>query len=150
MRKTQRRHDINAAAKALRALELRKQGYQYAEIAAECGYADRATAYNTVQRELTRSLGEAAESLRTLEVMRLDEMLAALWPLAVRHQELIGEDDDIETIKLKLRGPDKFAIDRVLTIMERRAKLLGLDVEPSPSTGAGHLRREYGVDITQV
>jgi hypothetical protein len=47
--------------------------------------------------------------VRRLELERLDALLAVLWPLAVAAQ------------------PDQYAIDRVLAIMARRARYLGLD-----------------------
>jgi len=45
--------------------------------------------------------------LRALELLRLDELLNALWDTAI--------------------AGDLKAVDRVLKVMERRAKLLGLD-----------------------
>ena len=69
-----------------------------------------ATAYRRVQHALdavnARNI-EDAGTLRDIEAMRLDELQAAIWQKAVE-----GEGA---------------AIDRVLHVMARRAKLLGLD-----------------------
>jgi hypothetical protein len=53
---------------------------------------------------------EPFEQLRLMEVMRLDEMLAGLYGSAM--------------------AGDVAAVDRVLSIMARRARLLGLDAVP--------------------
>jgi len=57
---------------------------------------------------LKDTLREPAQELRDLEAERLDTMQESIW---------------------EKTGPEKMgAIDRLLRIMERRAKLLGLDV----------------------
>lgn len=82
--------------------------------------------YSTVGRDLTTVMAavrketvDAAGSVRDLEVARLDMMLSALWPKALKGETLV--------------------IDRVLRIMERRAALLGLDAPVKTDlTSAGH------------
>lgn len=98
---------INVAEKQRQALELRKAGASYAMIAERLGYENKGSAYRAVMTALDRTLREPADELRELEVARLDALLLALWPQATRG--------------------DLGAIDRVLRLMERRAKLLGLD-----------------------
>jgi hypothetical protein len=56
-------------------------------------------------------VSDAADEARKLELLRLDELLCALYERAI--------DGDIA------------AIDRVLAISYRRARLLGLDIQPS-------------------
>lgn len=102
--------DAAAALRAAQALNLRKLGATYETVARECGYTNRGTAYNAVQRELQRTLQEAADDLRTLEAQRLDDLYRAMIPKA-------------------LKG-DGWSVDRCLRIMERRAALLGLDYRP--------------------
>jgi hypothetical protein len=100
-----------------KALEMRIAGASYEAIAQELGYRSRSGAYQAVMTALKRTLQEPANELRTLEVRRLDEMLADLW--GKRKQPLVA--------------------DRILRIMERRAKLLGLDAPtkwaPTDPTG---------------
>jgi len=70
----------------------------------------KSAAYERVQRALAAIPAEAVDEYRRLETDRLDTLLE----LAMR----------------KVESEDKgflFAIDRVLAIMDRRAKLLGLD-----------------------
>lgn len=108
--KRQPARDVNAGLRAAQALNLRKLGATYEQIARECGYAHRGTAYAAVQRELQRTLQEPADELRRLEAQRLDDLYRAMIPKA-------------------LKG-DGWSVDRCLRIMERRAALLGLDYRP--------------------
>lgn len=115
-KKPPHRKDAAAAARALQALELRKAGLTYEQIARQCGYAGKGAAYNAVQRELQRTMQEPADDVRTLEVLRLDDLYRAMIPKA-------------------LKG-DTWSVDRCLKIMERRAMLLGLDAPKDAAAGA--------------
>lgn len=99
---------IKAAEMGLRALELRKAGATYETIAQMLGYSSKATAFNAVTRIMSQSKREATKEAFEMELRRLDDLMMTLWPLA-------------------RAGDNMAAIDRVLRIMERRAKLLGLD-----------------------
>lgn len=73
---------------------------------------DERYAWKDVKRELDKlrdEVEDSAEAVRTLELQRLDDMLKSLWPLVARS------------------NPDLKAMDRVLKLMERRARLTGLD-----------------------
>lgn len=98
---------VEAAQKRRRALQLRAAGANFDRIAEQIGYDNKGSAYRAVAQELRQLCQEPAEEVRDLELARLDQMQAALWPQAMRGQ--LG------------------AIDRVLKIMERRARYLGLD-----------------------
>jgi hypothetical protein len=91
------------------ALELRRAGLGYEAIGERLGLKKSQS-----HRLVTRALEEAraqvtanADELRAEELSRLDGMLQGLWPRA--------------------RKGEVSAVDRVLKIAERRAKLLGLD-----------------------
>ena len=100
---------VIAAERRARALQLRKEGANFDQIAEELGMS-RSAAHKTVQRAIaelaTLAETEVAE-IRALESARLDELQHAVWPQAV--------------------AGDLPALDRVIRIMERRARLLGLD-----------------------
>ncbi len=98
---------IKALDRQLKALELRKAGVPYQTIADQLGYSDRGSAYNSVQTALKKTLAEPADEVRRLELERLDALLMGMYPQA--------------------RKGNQGAVDRCLRIMERRAKLLGLD-----------------------
>jgi len=100
---------LQAREREAQAVELRKNGLSYAAIGAELGISDEG-ARKACKRALERMLSElqeSAEELREIELGRLDHMQTALWQKAL--------DGDCQTI------------DRVLRIMQRRAKLAGLD-----------------------
>lgn len=100
------------------AVKLRMGGATYDEIGSSLGIT-APTAYRAVKRAIGRVIAktsEDADQLRTLELQRLDKLLLALWPRASR-----GDDA---------------AVDRVLRVMERRAKLRGLDA-PVQVSGPG-------------
>jgi len=89
------------------ALTLRSRGYKYQQIADQMG-CSKPTAYARVQRALAAIPAEAVEEYRKLEGDRLDTLLnIAMYEAQTRKS--------------------MYAIDRVLSIMERRAKLMGLD-----------------------
>lgn len=94
------------------AVALRLVGLTYRDIGARLGISV-SSAYNRVKRELDRvneKSSEDALALRRLEIERLDRMWARLWPRAFREAPGVYK-----------------AMDGLLSIMERRAKLLGLD-----------------------
>ena len=103
------KNKVNAELAKKEALKHRAAGLNYRQIAEVTGVSP-ATAMKRVHSamaELKRDNLAEAELLVTLELERLDNMLNGLWPAAF--------------------AGDCAAVDRVLRIMERRAKLLGLD-----------------------
>lgn len=112
---------ITAAQRRERALELRKAGKSYSEIAADLGVTKQGVG-KMLKRELTllaESTQGMAAQYRQLELVRLDKLLAGIWD--------------------KAAGGDESAIDRALRIIAQRSKLLGLDmpikVAPTDPTG---------------
>jgi hypothetical protein len=103
--------------RAAHALELRIAGHSYRAIARALGVNER-TAFHDVQDELARLepvIKQKAERLRDLESRRLDRCTTVL--------DAALEDGDPRAVLASVR------------IMERRAKLLGLDA-PLQVTGA--------------
>jgi len=111
---------LSTAERRAFVLTLRRRGWIYARIVRAAieqfgidklpkGWDER-YAYKDVKRELDyirNQIGEDASAVLTLELNRLDVMFEAMYKQA--------------------RKGNQGAIDRVLRIMERRAKLLGLD-----------------------
>lgn len=92
-----------------KALELRRAGMAFSAIAAHIGIS-KSRAHELVCAGLEDARDQIAATsneLRAEEVSRLDGMLEKVYPKAAQG--------------------DLLAVDRVLKIMERRAKLLGLD-----------------------
>lgn len=99
---------IAAAERQQRALELRKAGMTLQEIANQLDYAQPCGAYKAIKAALAKLPVQAVQELRDLESERLDALQVNIWMRA-------------------LNGNVK-AIQQVLAIMARRARLLGLDV----------------------
>lgn len=130
---------IAAAERRVKALDYRKAGASYRAIARELGVSE-AQAHNDVQRSLADLAAQqqaSAEELRALELARLDDLalaatriLQASHPLISGGKVLSGFTTDGKAIGLTDDGPRLQAIDRLLRISERRARLLGLDMQP--------------------
>jgi len=98
-------------------LELRQQHLSFTKIAEhpDVQLYDRGSAHKIYTRALARVHAEPAAEVRQLESSRLDRMGEILWAI------LLDDKKQIET-RLKV-------VDRIIRLMERRAKLLGLDHE---------------------
>lgn len=106
-----RASSINAREKERQAISLRLTGATLWQIAQALGYNNESSVRSAIERGLNRAVAEPADKMRALELERLDRMLHAIWPTAIN-------------------GPTQErlqAIDRILKIMDRRAKLMGLD-----------------------
>ena len=93
--------------KEVKVLELRRAGLTWQRIAEETGYADHTGAYAAYKRAIKRTMQQPADELREAELDRIDRLQLALWPKAMK-----GDNASINTI---------------IRLMERRARLLGLD-----------------------
>ncbi|UYP17739.1 hypothetical protein OED52_13765 [Rhodococcus sp. Z13] len=119
--------NIDATMRAWKALELRRQGYQWQEIAEEVGYADRASAYNAARRLLDRTEFEAVEEYRALEADRLDQ----LHRVQLGHLLSLPKTGDPSVVSAA-----SSAVSSLVRISDRRSKLLGLDAPVRVSVGA--------------
>jgi len=99
--------DLDFKRRDARVFELRIQGNTFDQIAGEVGYSGPSGAWQAYQRIKSEVIFESIDEARQLELMRLDEMQLAVWDRAIN-----GELP---------------AAHCVLKIMDRRAKLLGLD-----------------------
>lgn len=113
---------IEVNEKYRRALEMRKAGATFQQIADAEGYADRSGAKRAVMAALDKTLREPAEDVRDIELIRLDEMHGILWEKMV----YISETENI---------PDLTALmNSLLRISDKRSRLLGLDRKDAPIT----------------
>lgn len=93
--------------RALEALRLRTSGSSYQQIADKLGYKDPSSAYKVIQRELKANIKESGDELVTLSLLELDQLQRSFQDTAER--------GDTRAAKI------------ILEIMDRRAKLLGLN-----------------------
>lgn len=127
--------DANAAQRAALAVKLRAQKVKYDEIARACGYGSPGVAHKAVQRELQRVVVTNVEELRREELDSLERLELECWKRL----------QDKEYGKGML-----FAVDRIIQIKDRRAKLMGLDMKPDDIVGARTIVREYGANVESV
>ncbi|MFD5058244.1 hypothetical protein [Streptomyces sp. NPDC058394] len=120
---------LTTAQRDAEAARLRSKGWTYPRIAAELGFNHKADAYNAVKRVLDETVREAGDDLRALELDRLDGMYAAAMEVLEREHVTVsnGKVVTLDGEPLPDDGPVLQAIDRLLRIQERRARLLGLD-----------------------
>lgn len=110
---------VSARERERLALELRRRGKRYDEIGQALGISESA-AWKAVQRAYARALklaDDEANFNRKLDLERLDVALAAIWK--------------------KVEEGNLWAIDRMLAILERRARLLGLDAMDEATNDVG-------------
>ena len=124
---------VDVAERRRKAIEMRRGGAEWADIGRELGYggksekAQAAAASTDVRRALKHLVEEPAEEMKAEEVSRLNAMLVGLWPAA--------------------RRGNVAAVDRVLRIMERRARYFPLEV---PRTFEGKLTGELDAEISAL
>lgn len=127
--KTRTQITASAREREAKALDLRLLGYSYDRIAREIGYAHRSAARKAIQRALNAIPREAALELRQIELERLD-----LAQQRIAKQIMTGHLG---------------AIDRLLRIMDHRAKLLGL-YEPQADTGVAEVAAVLGAWLGKI
>lgn len=116
-------------ARRVKALDLRLAGASYREIGVALGVSG-ATAFKDVDAIMREVLTEPAERVRAMELARLDALLKAHWSRA-------------------LAGNGK-AGSMVLSIMDRRMKLLGLDIQRIDLRLIQEIAEENDLDVAEV
>lgn len=109
---------IALTEKRAEALEYRKQGYSYSQIGESMGFSAQ-YAHELVDGALKAMIREPAESIIAMELARLDDMMTAVYGPATKGELM--------------------AVDRVVKLGERRAKILGLDA-PEKAELSGELK----------
>lgn len=101
--------DAQIAERKLQALEFRKAGASYSQIASRLGISPTQAHRDVTStlKELAKQREEQAEQLRELEAMRYDALQVSIWGRAIKG--------------------DLPAITTVLNIMRQRAQLFGLN-----------------------
>lgn len=127
--------DVNAAQRVVLAVKLRSTKMTYEQIAKQCGYSNASACRKAVMRELERCVVSNVEELRQEELDSLERLELECWKRMT--------DKDFNKSML-------FAVDRILAIKDRRAKLMGLDVRPDGIPQGMTIIREYGVEVGSV
>lgn len=126
-------------------IRLRRAGVDFDDIVPLLGYSSRGDATKDMKRALEQRRDEQnveASLYRQEHNERLDALLAAVWPAATGRPYVDDEVDDDELNEPDDRKPlrlaDSKAVELVLKIMERHAKVNGYDAPVKAEvTGAG-------------
>ncbi len=100
---------VNATERRAQAVKLRIAGFTYKQIGEKLEMSESAV-YKTIKKAMNQAserIKESSDELVTMELLRLEEIHAAIWP-----QVLAG---------------DLKAIDRIHRNMDRYSRLLGLE-----------------------
>lgn len=127
--------DANAAQRVALAIKLRSTKMTYESIAAQCGYSNASACRKAVMRELDRCVVKAVDDLRLEELDSLEKLELECWRIFADKERKRGQ---------------LFAVDRILQIKDRRAKLMGLDRKPDDMLAGSTVIREYGVELGGV
>lgn len=129
---------MTAREREARAIQMRQQGLTYEEIGDTLGIT-KSGAFRTIERWFDRHeamVSEQAERVRATEGQRLDAMQAKLWPFAMGGQTIqvqvtrLVDGNVVSVTEDRTTPPDPEAIETILKIMTRRAKLFNLDLSP--------------------
>ena len=111
------------AERDVRMFKMRQAGVASQEISRRFGVSSSAVS-RAVNRQLEKLNAEALlaypEVLR-LELERLDSLQAAIWPMTQHRLVTLDDGTDVAV------EPDLKALQQVLSIMDRRSKLLGME-----------------------
>lgn len=111
------------AERDLRIFKLRQAGVPHQEIARRFSMTTGAVG-SAIRRQLEKLNGEAMlaypEVLR-MELERLDSLQQNIWPQTQHRKQTADDGSEI------MLEPDLKAVDRVLSIMDRRSRLLGME-----------------------
>lgn len=120
---------IDVALRRAEAIKLRIAGMSMKTIADRLGYCSDIAAYNDIKRALAAATTEPVEEMRQIELARLDVLWQkAMMVLARQHLSVSnGRVVHLDGTPVPDDAPVLQAIDRLLKIQERRARLLGLD-----------------------
>lgn len=118
--------DANHGVRKARALELRIEGYSQAEIAQLLG-VNQSTVSRMIKGALQERAAKGVDGLRELEQERVDALQKVMWKHA--------------------KQGDTHAAAVVTRLLDRRAKLLGLDAARD-GAGAAGLIHQYHASVT--
>ena len=111
------------AERDLRIFKMRQAGVPTAEIARRFGIGT-SNVSNSIKRQLNKLSQEALlvyPEVLQMELERLDALQSAIWPLTQHRKQKMDDGPEVSI------EPDIKAVSTVLSIIDRRAKLLGME-----------------------
>ncbi len=125
-----KRETLATERNALISLSKRAEGMTYQQIADEMGCSP-STAHYRVRKGLRLAAFEPAAQVRELELQRLDHLMTIALAAAAENVPLMaGSNRVTDSSRVQVRDwrPNLLAVESLIHIQERRAKLLGLDL----------------------
>jgi hypothetical protein len=112
------------AERDLKMFRMRQAGASHSEIAKRYDMSVSAVSKGVARilERLNRDAALAYPEVLRMELERLDNLQQSVWPLTQFRRESIGDEEVVTE-------PDMKAVQTVLGIMDRRSKLLGMDVQ---------------------
>lgn len=170
---------MSAKQKRTKAAELRVQGRTWQQIADEVGYADPGTACRAVKEYLSKYPSPDVEELRAIENQKLDRLEQAALAILERFHVTVSQGRVMQVPKKPLEflrdpdtgeivhnqktgfplyvmedlrddGPENHAIQTLLRVMDRRAKLNGLDAPVRVQVDDGSMDSEIVELVEQM
>jgi transposase len=99
--------DAETRLRERKAVDLVLSGASYEQVAEQCGYTNKGTAWHAVHRLLAREDAEGAEQLRNVQGAQIERLLQANWQYALAGDLKAGQF--------------------CLQLLARQARLFGLD-----------------------
>lgn len=123
---------VENAERDAEACRLKSRGRTYQQISDELGYGARQNAHRAVQQALAAIPALSAEESRRLQLDQLDYMTDRVLAVLERNHLTVTQGgtivkDPVSGEPLIDDGPVLHAVDRLVRIQERMAKLRGLD-----------------------
>lgn len=139
-----RRRGVYATAREMeaRCIQLRQRGQEISEIGQELGLST-SKVNGAIRRALSRTealVDSEADNLKRIELRTLNELQSAVYGNAVGDTVRMVTYGDTE---VPVKMVDYKAVEVVLKIQERRAKLLGLD---APKEFKADIKTTHGID----
>ncbi|MCF8786881.1 hypothetical protein [Rhodococcus ruber] len=125
-----RTSDLEDRERQRRALDLKREGYTWAEVADMVGYASKQSAQRGVERLLDRIEAEDVDLYRAVEGARLD----AAWREQWAHLAAMNKSGTPAAVTASAA-----AVSSLVRISERRSKLLGLDAPTKVDVGSSSI-----------
>ena len=148
---------VDVALRRAQAVRMRRDGHSWQHIADTLGHGSRAAAYTDVSRaleEARKELRESTDEFRELELQRLDNLERTVRDVLVKQHvhvsasgRVVKGDDGVTIVD---DGPTLQAVDRLLKIAERRAKLLGIDSAQKLEHSGQVLYAVEGVNVEKL
>lgn len=126
-----RKNDVIATERLRLALQMRRLGHTYEEIAESCGYANASGAWKAIKKAESSVIRDEGRALVNRQLSYIDYALSTC-------------------VMPQVKAGDLFAVDRMVALLKRQADLLGLDAPKEVPLIQQTVIREYPVGVAEA